>query len=172
MGGLPEYLPLLDGWEHLWKTFIPGEIKPIPAGNIFHLVEEKEAGWGWAVTVISRSNAFWELRIAVDESTERHNALVSTPFQAFTYGFTAPNDHIWTPFAAYVAGLFTLMFCPAEYKPYRKFVDISVRAADRNPVTGAPIVVPLVIDGALVVRIKITDEEAFKRSVRELSAPI
>jgi len=170
--GIPEYLPVLEGWAHLWKTYLPGDIKPIPAGNIFHLLEEKESGWGWHVIVISRTNPFWTLTMCVDDFSERHNVLTSSPFLSFTYDFTVPDDHIWTPPISYAAGLFVLAYTPAAYRPYKKYIDISVKAADRNLVTGAPIIVPLVIDGALIVRIKIEDIEAFKRSVRELSTPL
>lgn len=170
--GLPEYLPILEGWRHRWLTYMPGDIKAIAPGDSFNLVKKEEKGWGWSVIVVSRTNAFYELKIAIDDFTPRYNMMVSSPFQATMYDFTVPDDHIWCPPLSYAAGVFALCYTPANFRPYRKLVWISVKAADVNPVTGAKIAVPLIIDAALVVRIQIHDEKAFVRSVRKLNTPL
>jgi len=172
MAGLPPYLPLLDGWEHLWKTFLPGDINPRRPGDSFSLLKEKERGWGWSVVTMSRSTPFYKLTIAVDDFTERYNILEATPFFTNLYGLNQPNDHIWTPLAGYTAGVFMLVFCPAIWSPYRKFVEIKITAPNRNPVTGAAITAPTVVEGAFVCRIKVVDEDAFVKSVRKLNTPI
>ena len=169
--GLPEYLPILKGWRHRWLTYLPGEIKAIAPGDSFDLVKEKESGWGWSVIIASRTHAFYELTIAIDDFAPRHNMMVASPFQSIAYGFTVPNDHVWCDPVAFAAGNFVLAYTPANFRPYKKLVWISVKNPARTP-AGVPIVAPLIIDTAFVVRVQINDEKAFRKSVRQLNTPL
>ena len=169
--GLPEHLPVLEGWRHRWETFLPGEIRPINPGDSFDLLKERECGWGWCVVLGSRTHGFFELTIAVDDFTPRHNMLVASPFTCIANGFVMPDDHIWCDGVAYAAGNFVLSYTPANFRPYKKLVWISVKNPTVSPL-GVPIVAPLVIDAALVVRIQIHDKEAYVNSVRKLNTPL
>jgi len=164
MPSIPQYLPVLEGWQHTIEEYeppkAPKRIKP--GEDLVILAPPVPMGWfiGGGVYV---DNPDVRLVVEVDSWT-----VDCTPWGLYDYGLTAPvSQGAWASRYDTAEDIYCIVITITTPMPYRRMH----RVYFSNPTTrhdGTTNTTCLVYSYTFL-RVEVIDTRAFKRSLRELT---
>jgi len=150
-------LPLLDGWQYspldLDTAFT---VDPGDEYNIYTTVAK-----GWVVSiVISLNNPLGDLVIISHDAYQRPHRADILPYYLQEYRLTSPNPAgVWISTYDTVNNIYIANYAPSPWLPFRKQGKLSVKNGTSLPLT---------VRGYAHLLVEITDEDKFRKSIKEL----
>lgn len=160
MGAIIDLLPLLSGWRWIWD--INESTRTLEPGQIVDLIPRVSGKNGWGTYIVV---AFSHRHGRIYLETEKLKAS-GTPYMGDVYNLDTPSNTFWKGAYDRTYNIYSLMWSPSQWMPFKDYWYIYVKAPDVDPVTRAPISDTMSVFFSAVIGVVIDDAELFKESLR------